>query len=91
VLVTGATGSTGSALVDLLVQRGVPLQGIVPEWQIGGLLEDDAHYSRGEAAAGHPGVEEVTGRPPRGVAAFARDYAPAFGGAAVAGAARVAG
>ena len=43
-----------------------------------GLLEDYAHYRRGEAAAVSPAVAEVTGRPPRDIQQFARDYAPAF-------------
>lgn len=51
--------------------------GIDP-WQAEGLVEDYAHYHRGEAAALAPGVEEATGRPPRSFALFAQDYAPAF-------------
>jgi uncharacterized protein YbjT (DUF2867 family) len=54
------------------------LQGILPPWQIQGLLEDYAHYRRGEAASVSPAVAEVTGRPPRDVSQFAHDYAPAF-------------
>ena len=27
------------------------LRGLLPDWQVDGLLEDYAHYSRGEAAA----------------------------------------
>ena len=54
------------------------LQGILPPWQVEGLLEDYAHYRRGEAASVSPAVAEVTGRPPRDVSQFARDYAPAF-------------
>jgi uncharacterized protein YbjT (DUF2867 family) len=45
------------------------LQGILPPWQIQGLLEDYAHYRRGEAASVSPAVAEITGRPrcrPRG-------------------------
>ena len=49
-----------------------------PEWQVEGLIEDYAHYARGEAAEAHPTVREVTGREPRDVTAFARDYASAF-------------
>jgi uncharacterized protein YbjT (DUF2867 family) len=30
------------------------LRGVLPEWQLAGLIEDYAHYSRGEAAAVHP-------------------------------------
>ena len=49
-----------------------------PEWQAEGLLEDYAHYHRGEAAEVMPDVQQVTGQSPRIFAAFARDYAPAF-------------
>ena len=147
VLVTGATGNTGQAVVQALAGRGVPvramvraeadrdiaavaaaalteaghdgatytvtgpapithadiaaaltsalgrditfvdvpsdafaesLQGILPPWQIQGLLEDYAHYRRGEAASVSPAVAEITGRPPTDVMLFARDYAQAF-------------
>ena len=54
------------------------LQGILPPWQIQGLLEDYAHYRRGEAASVSPAVAEITGRPATDVAHFARDYAQAF-------------
>src|SRR5690348_12752784 len=56
------------------------LHGVLPPWQVEGLLEDYAHYRRGEAAAVSPAVMEVTGRAPRDVAQFARDYAAAFSG-----------
>jgi len=56
------------------------LHGILPPWQVEGLLEDYAHYRRGEAAAVSPAVAEVTGHQARDVAQFARDYAPAFSG-----------
>jgi hypothetical protein len=54
------------------------LRGPLPDWQVDGLLEDYAHYRRGEAAAVLPPVAEVTGRAPRAVDEFARDYADAF-------------
>jgi uncharacterized protein YbjT (DUF2867 family) len=54
------------------------LRGVLPPWQVGGLLEDYAHYSRGEGAAVYPTVAEVTGQQPRDVGQFARDYADAF-------------
>ena len=50
----------------------------VPAWQVEGLVEDYAHYSRGEASQVYPTVREVTGSDPRDVAAFARDHAQAF-------------
>jgi uncharacterized protein YbjT (DUF2867 family) len=49
-----------------------------PEWQADGLIEDYAHYRRGEATAISPSVQEVTGRPPRSFASFANDYRRAF-------------
>ena len=54
------------------------LRGILPPWQVQGLLEDYAHYRRGEAAAVSPAITDITGRPPTDVEQFARDYAPAF-------------
>jgi uncharacterized protein YbjT (DUF2867 family) len=54
------------------------LRGILPPWQIEGLLEDYAHYRRGEAAAVSPAVAEITGRPAIDITQFARDYAGAF-------------
>jgi uncharacterized protein YbjT (DUF2867 family) len=54
------------------------LQGILPPWQIDGLLEDYAHYRRGEAAAVSPAVCEITGKPATDVRQFAHDYAQAF-------------
>jgi len=56
------------------------LRGVMPPWQLEGLLEDYAHYRRGEAAAVSPTVAEITGGPPIDVQQFARDYAPAFAG-----------
>jgi uncharacterized protein YbjT (DUF2867 family) len=56
------------------------LQGILPPWQVDGLLEDYAHYRRGEAAAVSPAVEKITGKRATDVRQFARDYAQAFTG-----------
>ena len=56
------------------------LHGVLPPWQVEGLLEDYAHYRRGEAAMVSTAVAEVTGHPAIGFAQFARDYAPAFSG-----------
>jgi uncharacterized protein YbjT (DUF2867 family) len=53
----------------------------VPAWQVDGLVEDYAHYARGEAATISPHVREVTGADPRDMAQFAKDYARAFVGA----------
>jgi uncharacterized protein YbjT (DUF2867 family) len=52
----------------------------VPPWQADGLVEDYAHYARGEAEAISPHVREVTGVDPRDVGRFAEDYARAFVG-----------
>lgn len=64
-----------SAFADLLG----PLLG---PWQAEGLVEDYAHYRRGEAAEIDPAVPTLLGRPARGLADFARDYAAAFAPAA---------
>lgn len=60
------------AFVATLEQAGMPT------WQAKGLVEDYAHYERGEAAGISGDVERVTGRPPRTVHQFAADYAVAF-------------
>ena len=49
-----------------------------PPWQAEGLIEDYAHYARGEAAAVIPDIQQVTGKPARRFEAFATDYAKAF-------------
>ncbi len=54
------------------------LRGVLPAWQADGLLEDYAHYARGEAAEVYPTVADVTGRQPLSIEQFARDYAAAF-------------
>jgi hypothetical protein len=58
--------------------RGALIGVGLPPWQADGLLEDYAHYRRGEASAVAWGVQGMTGHAPRSFAAFARDYAPAF-------------
>jgi uncharacterized protein YbjT (DUF2867 family) len=58
----------------------VQLQGILPPWQVAGLLEDYAHYRRGEAAFVSPAVADLTGRPGTDFQQFAYDYAAAFAG-----------
>ena len=50
----------------------------MPAWQADGLIEDYAHYRRGEAAAVATGVQEATGLPSRPFADFARDYVSAL-------------
>jgi uncharacterized protein YbjT (DUF2867 family) len=47
----------------------------LPVWQADGLVEDYAHYRRGEAAAVTSGVRDAIGKAPRSFDEFARDYA----------------
>lgn len=54
------------------------LSGLLPPWQLDGLVEDYAHYARGEAADVHTSVTDLTGHPARDITDFARDYAAAF-------------
>jgi uncharacterized protein YbjT (DUF2867 family) len=56
------------------------IRGLLPPWQVDGLLEDYAHYRRGEAATVSPVIAEITGTAPRSIEQFARDYAAAFTG-----------
>lgn len=49
-----------------------------PDWQADGLIEDYAHYSRGEAAEIASGIQDATGKPPHTFEDFACDYASAF-------------
>lgn len=55
----------------------------LPVWQVDGLIEDYAHYSRGEAAEVTSGVQEATGKAPRSFDDFAREYAHVFSVAAI--------
>jgi uncharacterized protein YbjT (DUF2867 family) len=50
----------------------------VPEWQADGMLEDFAHYRRGEAEVVTSTVQDITGQAPRDIETFLRDYAAAF-------------
>ena len=50
----------------------------MPAWQADGLIEDYAHYHRGEAAVVASGVKDATGTAPRSFAAFAHDFTAAF-------------
>lgn len=49
-----------------------------PAWQAAGLIEDYAHYARGEAAVISNAVEEVTGKAPRKLIDFVQEYKSAF-------------
>lgn len=55
-----------------LIAAGFPL------WQAEGLIEDYAHYVRGEASAISSSVQEVTGKPARNFKNFVHDYTQAF-------------
>lgn len=57
---------------------GEMLAGVLPPWQVDGLLEDYARYARGEAAELSSAVPDVLGRPARSFAGFAREHAAAF-------------
>ena len=50
----------------------------MPAWQAYGLIEDYAHYHRGEATVVASGVKDATGTAPRPFTAFARDFVAAF-------------
>lgn len=78
-ILSGATGRPVTFVdVPPEAMREAVLAGGMGPWQAEGLVEDYAHYRRGEAAAVASGVQEATGRPPRSFATFARDYSQAF-------------
>jgi len=54
------------------------LRAMLPAWQLAGLMEDYAHYARGEAADVSPDVAAVTGQPARSMEAFFTEHAAAF-------------
>lgn len=49
-----------------------------PLWQAEGLIEDYAHYSRGEASEVYDTVETILGKPARNFKNFVQDFAGAF-------------
>jgi len=49
-----------------------------PEWQIGGLIEDYAHYARGEASEISNTVSNITGKPSIGFEQFVNDHLKFF-------------
>jgi uncharacterized protein YbjT (DUF2867 family) len=61
-----------AAMRDALLSLGMP------EWQVDGLIEDYAHYRRGEASGISTAVEHVTSFRPRSFLAFTGDYKQAF-------------
>lgn len=54
------------------------LSGVLPPWQVEGMLEDYAHYARGEAAEVSAAVPTILGREARSFRAFADEHATAF-------------
>jgi uncharacterized protein YbjT (DUF2867 family) len=50
----------------------------MPDWQAEGLVEDFAHYRRGEASTVSDAVQRVTGAPPHTFAEFAQEYRHEF-------------
>jgi uncharacterized protein YbjT (DUF2867 family) len=50
----------------------------MPDWQADGLIEDYAHYRRGEACEISSAIEDVTGFAPYPFSAFAHHYRDAF-------------
>ncbi|MBO0813118.1 MAG: SDR family oxidoreductase [Microlunatus sp.] len=72
---TGRTITFRAVPPDQFVQA---MTGALPPWQLDGLIEDYAHYSRGEASEVHTAVADLTGRPARDITEFAADYAAAF-------------
>jgi uncharacterized protein YbjT (DUF2867 family) len=52
----------------------------MPDWQADGLIEDYAHYRRGEAAGVSDAVQRATGIAPHTFAQFAQDYRSEFSG-----------
>lgn len=49
-----------------------------PEWQVEGLIEDYAHYVRGEAAVVDDTVRKITGKAPRSFRQFVQDHKDLF-------------
>ncbi|GAA2274117.1 SDR family oxidoreductase [Glycomyces scopariae] len=77
--ISAATGKP-IAFQDITSEQfAAALAPFMPPWQLEGLVEDYAHYARGEAAEVHAAVADLTGTPARDVADFARDHAAAFG------------
>ena len=68
----GFVDATDDQLREAMGEAGMP------QWQIEGLIEDYAHYARGEASMICDGVAEATDSAPRNFDGFARDYANAF-------------
>src|SRR5262245_7011943 len=72
----------GRPVADVDVPEAAMRDGLLrfglPEWQADGLIEDYAHYRRGEAATVSTAVKDVTGHAPRSLGQFVQDYKLAF-------------
>lgn len=76
--ITSATGHE-VAFVDTAPRDFAAMaEPFMPVWQLEGLLEDYAHYTRGEAMVVTSDVADLTGHPARDATTFAIDYAAAF-------------
>lgn len=73
-----ATGRTITFQDVPAEQFAEALTGVLPPWQLEGLVEDYAHYARGEAGEVHTSVADLTGRPARDITEFAADHAELF-------------
>jgi uncharacterized protein YbjT (DUF2867 family) len=92
--ITGPEALTHREMAELLSQKldrpiifvDVPEQDFrnglrsmgMPDWQADGLIEDFAHYRRGEASGISSIVQEATGKAPHTFAQFAHDYREHF-------------
>ncbi|GAB4005737.1 SDR family oxidoreductase [Glycomyces albus] len=76
--ISAATGRDVVFREASVEQFTAALEGMIPAWQLAGLVEDYAHYARGEAAEVHSSIPDLTGRPARGIDEFADDHAAAF-------------
>lgn len=78
VALSAGTGSSVAFQDVPPAQFAAALDGYLPRWQLDGLIEDYAHYARGEAGEITTAVSDLTGRPARDVTDFVRDHAHAF-------------
>lgn len=76
--IADATGSEVSFTDADPQEFRAQLDGLMPAWQADGLIEDYAHYRRGEAAQISDAIPRVLGRPARPLDAFLRENAAAF-------------
>jgi uncharacterized protein YbjT (DUF2867 family) len=61
-----------AAMKEALLSYGMPV------WQAEGLVEDYAHYRRGDASSVSNDVQKVTGHAPRSFRSFLKDYGTVF-------------